>query len=74
MGKGGLVISEMRRVTGASIRIFSKEQIKYISQNEEVVQVTFSVSCERASYPFHFSWAYPNFVSYYSTLVSILGI
>lgn len=40
LGKGGLVISEMRRATGASIRIFSKEQIKYISQNEEVVQVT----------------------------------
>ncbi|KAK7349083.1 hypothetical protein VNO77_06160 [Canavalia gladiata] len=39
LGKGGLVISEMRRATGASIRIFSKEQIKYISQNEEVVQV-----------------------------------
>lgn len=39
LGKGGHVISEMRRVTGASIRIFSKEQIKYISQSEEVVQV-----------------------------------
>ncbi|WJX42690.1 hypothetical protein P8452_29892 [Trifolium repens] len=39
LGKGGHVISEMRRVTGASIRIFSKEQIKYISHNEEVVQV-----------------------------------
>ncbi|RDX73005.1 KH domain-containing protein HEN4, partial [Mucuna pruriens] len=39
LGKGGLVISELRRTTGASIRIFSKEQIKYISQNEEVVQV-----------------------------------
>ncbi|MED6218928.1 hypothetical protein PIB30_031157 [Stylosanthes scabra] len=39
LGKGGLVISEMRRATGASIRIFSKEQIKFISQNEEVVQV-----------------------------------
>ncbi|KAL2321471.1 hypothetical protein Fmac_025850 [Flemingia macrophylla] len=39
LGKGGLVISEMRRATGASIRIFSKEQIKYISHNEEVVQV-----------------------------------
>jgi len=39
LGKGGLVISEMRRATGASIRIFSKEQIKNISQNEEVVQV-----------------------------------
>ncbi|XP_061364085.1 KH domain-containing protein HEN4 [Gastrolobium bilobum] len=39
LGKGGLVISEMRRATGANIRIFSKEQIKYISQNEEVVQV-----------------------------------
>ncbi|KAK7255063.1 hypothetical protein RIF29_28465 [Crotalaria pallida] len=39
LGKGGHVISEMRKVTGASIRIFSKEQIKYIPQNEEVVQV-----------------------------------
>ncbi|XP_004507020.1 KH domain-containing protein HEN4 [Cicer arietinum] len=39
LGKGGHVISEMRRATGASIRIFSKEQIKYISHNEEVVQV-----------------------------------
>jgi len=39
LGKGGHVISEMRRVTGANIRIFSKEQIKYISHNEEVVQV-----------------------------------
>ncbi|XP_047168313.1 KH domain-containing protein HEN4 [Vigna umbellata] len=39
LGKGGLVISEMRRATGASIRIFSKEQVKFISQNEEVVQV-----------------------------------
>ncbi|KAJ1429222.1 K-like proteiny domain [Sesbania bispinosa] len=43
LGKGGLIISEMRRATGASIRIFSKEQIKYISQNEEVVQVTGSL-------------------------------
>ncbi|XP_019448426.1 PREDICTED: KH domain-containing protein HEN4-like [Lupinus angustifolius] len=39
LGKGGHVISEMRKVTGANIRIFSKEQIKYIPQNEEVVQV-----------------------------------
>ncbi|KAL5072309.1 hypothetical protein RYX36_011293 [Vicia faba] len=39
LGKGGHVISEMRRATGASIRIFSKEQIKFISHNEELVQV-----------------------------------
>lgn len=39
-GKGGIVIPELRRVTGASIRIFPKEQFpKYGSQNDEVVQV-----------------------------------
>ena len=40
LGKGGFVISEMRRATGASIRIYPKEQVKCASQNEEVVQVT----------------------------------
>ncbi|KAA8540169.1 hypothetical protein F0562_024267 [Nyssa sinensis] len=40
LGKGGIVIAELRRVTGASIRIFPKEQIlKCGSQNDEVVQV-----------------------------------
>ncbi|KAI4329445.1 hypothetical protein L6164_021709 [Bauhinia variegata] len=39
LGKGGLVVSEMRRATGASIRVFPKEQVKCASQNEEVVQV-----------------------------------
>jgi len=39
LGKGGLVISKTWRATCASIRIFSKEQVKFISQNEEVVQV-----------------------------------
>ena len=39
-GKGGIIIPELRRVTGASIRIFPKEQFpKYGSQNDEVVQV-----------------------------------
>lgn len=40
LGKGGFIISEMRRATGASIRIFPKEHIsKGGSQNDEVVQV-----------------------------------
>nr|XP_023918162.1 KH domain-containing protein HEN4-like [Quercus suber] len=40
LGKGGFIITEMRRATGASIRIFSKEQVpKCGSPNDEVVQV-----------------------------------
>lgn len=39
-GKGGMIIAELRRVTGASIHIFPKEQVpKYGIQNDEVVQV-----------------------------------
>ncbi|KVH92905.1 K Homology domain-containing protein [Cynara cardunculus var. scolymus] len=39
-GKGGMIISEMRRITGASIHIFPKEQVsKYGMPNDEVVQV-----------------------------------
>ncbi|RVW83676.1 KH domain-containing protein HEN4 [Vitis vinifera] len=39
LGKGGIIISEMRRATGASIRIFAKEQVpKCGSQNDELVQ------------------------------------
>uniref|UniRef100_A0A0C9S6Z6 TSA: Wollemia nobilis Ref_Wollemi_Transcript_10183_3113 transcribed RNA sequence n=1 Tax=Wollemia nobilis TaxID=56998 RepID=A0A0C9S6Z6_9CONI len=41
LGKGGSIISDMRRATGANIRIFAKEQLpKCASQNDEVVQVT----------------------------------
>ncbi|KAG8377422.1 hypothetical protein BUALT_Bualt08G0031300 [Buddleja alternifolia] len=40
LGKGGSVIAEMRKSTGAYIRILSKDQVpKYASENEEVVQV-----------------------------------
>ncbi|GAB2293707.1 hypothetical protein Dimus_027920 [Dionaea muscipula] len=40
LGKGGAVIAEMRKVTGAYIRILSKDQIpKCVADNEEVVQV-----------------------------------
>lgn len=39
LGKGGSVISEMRRATGANIRIFPKEQVKGASPHEEIVQV-----------------------------------
>nr|XP_043627083.1 KH domain-containing protein HEN4 [Erigeron canadensis] len=45
-GKGGMIISEMRRVTGASIQIFPKEQIaKYAMPGDEVVQVIGSLPC-----------------------------
>uniref|UniRef100_A0A453L6L3 K Homology domain-containing protein n=1 Tax=Aegilops tauschii subsp. strangulata TaxID=200361 RepID=A0A453L6L3_AEGTS len=41
LGKGGSIIAEMRKVTGASIRIFGNEQIPRCAQrNEELVQVT----------------------------------
>ncbi|KAF5464636.1 hypothetical protein F2P56_014698 [Juglans regia] len=40
LGKGGFIINEMRRATGASIRIFPKEQVpKCGYPNDEVVQV-----------------------------------
>ncbi|XVF86205.1 hypothetical protein PTKIN_Ptkin18bG0021800 [Pterospermum kingtungense] len=41
LGKGGHIVTEMRRATGASIRVFSKEQLTKCagSQNDEVVQV-----------------------------------
>ncbi|KAG7594862.1 K Homology domain type 1 superfamily [Arabidopsis thaliana x Arabidopsis arenosa] len=40
LGKGGHLISEMRRATGASIRVFAKDQAtKYESQHDEIVQV-----------------------------------
>ncbi|CAI9286210.1 unnamed protein product [Lactuca saligna] len=43
-GKGGVIISEMRRLTGANIQIFPKEQLtKYGMPNDEVVQVTGSL-------------------------------
>ncbi|XP_078434373.1 KH domain-containing protein HEN4-like [Wolffia australiana] len=41
MGKGGNIISEMRRATGANIRIFLKEHAPKCAQpNDEVVQIT----------------------------------
>jgi hypothetical protein len=40
LGKGGYIIAEMRKVTGASIRIFGNEQIPRCAQrNDELVQV-----------------------------------
>ncbi|CAA6672171.1 unnamed protein product [Spirodela intermedia] len=41
LGKGGNIISEMRRATGANIRIFLKEHAPKCAQpNDEVVQIT----------------------------------
>ncbi|OUZ99752.1 K Homology domain [Macleaya cordata] len=41
MGKGGTIISEMRKATGAGIRIIGGDQVpKCASENEEVVQIS----------------------------------
>ncbi|XP_043713315.1 KH domain-containing protein HEN4-like [Telopea speciosissima] len=41
MGKGGIIISEMRKVTGAAIRIIGGDQVpKCASENEDVVQIS----------------------------------
>ncbi|GAB2228312.1 hypothetical protein Droror1_Dr00010145 [Drosera rotundifolia] len=40
IGKGGAIIGEMRKATGAFIRVLGKDQIpKILSDNEEVIQV-----------------------------------
>ncbi|XP_058760533.1 KH domain-containing protein HEN4-like [Vicia villosa] len=41
LGKGGVVVSEMRRATGASIRIIGTDQAsKCVSDNDQVVQIS----------------------------------
>lgn len=41
LGKGGAVVSEMRKATGAAIQILKVEQNpKCTSENDQVVQVT----------------------------------
>lgn len=43
LGKGGFIINEMRRATGASIRIFPKEQVqKSVYHHDDVVQVGYT--------------------------------
>ncbi|XVF86209.1 hypothetical protein PTKIN_Ptkin18bG0021800 [Pterospermum kingtungense] len=51
LGKGGHIVTEMRRATGASIRVFSKEQLTKCagSQNDEVVQAATSGNPRGAS-------------------------
>ncbi|KAK9078418.1 hypothetical protein SSX86_002475 [Deinandra increscens subsp. villosa] len=45
-GKGGMIISELRRLTGASIHIFPKEQVaNYGMPSDEVVQIIGSLQC-----------------------------
>lgn len=40
LGKGGAIISEMRKLSGAYIRILGKDQVpKFASENEELVQI-----------------------------------
>lgn len=42
MGKGGVIIEEMRQATGASISIIKRDQVpKCALQDDEVVQVCF---------------------------------
>lgn len=44
LGKGGAIIAEMRKSSGAHIRILGKDQVpKCASEGEEVVQVSFRV-------------------------------
>lgn len=41
LGRGGHIVSEMRRATGASIRVFPKDQAPRCgSPHDEIVQVT----------------------------------
>ena len=45
LGRGGNIIAEMRRSTGANIRIFLKEHVPKCAQpNDEVVQVHDDIS------------------------------
>lgn len=40
LGKGGAIVSEMRKATGASIRIIDKDQVpKCASDSDQIVQV-----------------------------------
>lgn len=43
LGKGGVIVSEMRKITGAGIQILKVEQNpKCVSENDQVVQVLIS--------------------------------
>lgn len=45
LGKGGSIIAEMRKLSGAHIRILAKDKVpKCASEDEEVVQVQFQLS------------------------------
>jgi len=46
LGKGGAIISDIRKETGTSIRIFRGDQVpKCVSDNDEVVQVRLFSLC-----------------------------
>ncbi|XP_077213297.1 KH domain-containing protein At4g18375-like [Tasmannia lanceolata] len=48
IGKGGAIISEMRRLTRANIRIFSKENLpKVASEDDEMVQISGDIDVSR---------------------------
>lgn len=59
LGKGGSIITEMRKLSGAHIRILGKDQVpKCASEDEEVVQVfVFSKSLflYTSDLPFYFT-------------------
>lgn len=57
IGKGGAIISEMRSVTRANIRILSKENLpKVASEDDEMVQVILQsrIQLHLTSFPLHF--------------------
>eukprot|EP00262_Sarcandra_glabra_P005174 TRINITY_DN164_c2_g1_i5.p1 TRINITY_DN164_c2_g1~~TRINITY_DN164_c2_g1_i5.p1 ORF type:complete len:554 (+),score=98.85 TRINITY_DN164_c2_g1_i5:154-1815(+) len=50
IGKGGAIISEMRRLTRANIRIFSKEDLpKVASADDEMVQISGDIDVSRTA-------------------------
>ena len=45
LGKGGAIITEMRRMTRANIRVLGKENLsKVASEDDEMVQVRFTIT------------------------------
>lgn len=60
LGKGGVIVSEMRKTTGATIQILKVEQNpKCVSENDQVVQVLRSLKLLLLSLFFSLSLSVP---------------